>query len=227
MIDNELKREMIYNNKSSALVILNTLPIKEGELLKIRYKKDTGVIDSLVAIGIKDGVGPDCYTLISDQSIPLVTSILNYRPDVSDLVSGSVYIYNNPDSNEYSRFFCYQGELIEEELSENFYFINLEDGIYYYFESTPGSQRIINVSSNLSEKSSFQGVINVTEDGYKDLLDKGEIKDDYIYLVNDGVSVTNLYYNFMSFKFDLDPVRELKDRISRLEESLSGYEWID
>ena len=67
----------------------------------------------------------------------------------------------------------------------------------------------------------------MTEDGYKDLLDKGEIKDDYIYLVNDGVSVTNLYYNFMSFKFDLDPVRELNERISRLEESLSGYEWID
>lgn len=227
MIDNELKRDMVYNNKSSALVILNTLSIKEGELLKIRYKKDSDVIDSLVAIGIKDGVGPDSYTLISDQSIPLVTSILDYRPDISDLVSGSVYMYNDPDSNEYSRFFCYQGELIEEKLSENFYFINLEDGIYYYFDSTPGSQRIINVSSNLSEKSSFQGIINVTEDSYQDLLDKGEIKDDYIYLVNDGVSVTNLYYNFMSFKFDLDPVRELNDRISRLEESLSGYEWID
>ena len=225
MTNDELQREVIYQNKSSALIALNLLKIQEGELLKIKYETPSGEIDSLVAVGVKDGMGPSCYTLISDQSIPLITAILDYRPDVSDTISGSIYLYNDPNSNNYFKYYHLDGDIVEEEITEGFYFTNLDDKKYYYFDSTSGSQRIIDISSNLSEKSSFQGIINVTEERYKELLDSGGVKDDYIYLVNDGKTVSGLYYNFMPFSLDIDPGDELRKRIEALEEKTGNTEW--
>lgn len=224
----QIQREVTHKNKASALVVLNTLTIQEGEVLKIKYYTETGKIDSLIAIGVKSGVGPSCYTLVSDQSIPVITSILDYRPDVSDMISGAIYLYNDSRSNNYLRFYHLNGDLHEEEITENFYFTNLDDGMYYYFDSTKGAQKIINVSKNLSDKSSFQGIINVTIERYQELIEKGEIQDDIIYLVNNGVYVTGLYYNYMPFEFDIDPGGEIKKRLDTLEEKVGeGMIWME
>lgn len=224
----QIQREVTHKNKASALVVLNTLTIQEGEILKINYYTETGKIDSLIAIGVKSGVGPSCYTLVSDQSIPVITSILDYRPDVSDMVSGAIYLYNDSRSNNYLKFYHLSGDLHEEEITENFYFTNLDDGMYYYFDSTKGAQKIINVSKNLSDKSSFQGIINVTSERYQELIDQGEIQDDIIYLVNNGRYVTGLYYNYMPFEFDIDPGGELKKRLDALEEKVGeGMIWME
>lgn len=213
----QIQREVTHKNKASALVVLNTLTIKEGEILKIKYYTSSGQEDSLVAIGIGNGVGPSYYTLVSDQSIPLITSILDYRPDVSDMVSGAIYLFNDSASNNYLKYYHLNGNLIEEEITENFYFTNLEDMKYYYFDSTKGAQKIINVSTNLSDKASFQGIVNVSKERYQELLDSNQIVDDMVYLVNDGVNVTGLFYNYMPFEFDVDPGGEIKNRIDTLE----------
>lgn len=213
----QIQREVTHKNKASALVVLNTLTIKEGEILKIKYYTPSGQEDSLVAIGIGNGVGPSYYTLVSDQSIPLITSILDYRPDVSDMVSGAIYLFNDSASNNYLKYYNLNGNLIEEEITENFYFTNLEDTKYYYFDSTKGAQKIINVSTNLSDKASFQGIVNVSKERYQELLDSNQVVDDMVYLVNDGVNVTGLFYNYMPFEFDVDPGGEIKNRIDTLE----------
>lgn len=224
----QIQREVTHKNKASALVVLNTLTIKEGEILKIKYYTSSGQEDSLVAIGIGNGVGPSYYTLVSDQSIPLITSILDYRPDVSDMVSGAIYLFNDSASNNYFKYYHLNGDLIEEEITENFYFTNLEDMKYYYFDSTKGAQKIINVSTNLSDKASFQGIVNVSKERYQELLDSNQIVDDMVYLVNDGVNVTGLFYNYMPFEFDVDPGGEIKNRIDTLEAKVDrSIIWID
>lgn len=226
MTNDELKRATVYSNKASALVALNTMTVEEGEILKINYYKTSDKIDSLVAIGVKTGVGPSFYTLVSDQSIPVITSILDYRPDVSDMISGAIYLYNDPNSNNYLKFYHLNGDLHEEEITENFYFTNLDDELYYYFDSTKGAQKIINVSKNLSDKSSFQGIISVTKERYDELISGGEIIDDTIYLVNDGTNVIGLYYNYMPFNFDIDPGGDIKQRLDLLEEKVGdGLVW--
>lgn len=224
----QIQREVTHKNKASALVVLNTLTIKEGEILKIKYYTSSGQKDSLVAIGIGNGVGPSYYTLVSDQSIPLITSILDYRPDVSDMVSGAIYLFNDSASNNYLKYYHLNGDLIEEEITENFYFTNLEDMKYYYFDSTKGAQKIINVSTNLSDKASFQGIVNVSKERYQELLDSNQIVDDMVYLVNDGVNVTGLFYNYMPFEFDVDPGGEIKNRIDTLEAKVDrSIIWIE
>lgn len=224
----QIQREVTHKNKASALVVLNTLTIKEGEILKIKYYTSSGQEDSLVAIGIGNGVGPSYYTLVSDQSIPLITSILDYRPDVSDMVSGAIYLFNDSASNNYLKYYNLNGNLIEEEITENFYFTNLEDTKYYYFDSTKGAQKIINVSTNLSDKASFQGIVNVSKERYQELLDSNQVVDDMVYLVNDGVNVTGLFYNYMPFEFDVDPGGEIKNRIDTLEAKVDrSIIWIE
>lgn len=224
----QIQREVTHKNKASALVVLNTLTIKEGEILKIKYYTSSGQEDSLVAIGIGNGVGPSYYTLVSDQSIPLITSILDYRPDVSDMVSGAIYLFNDSASNNYLKYYHLNGDLIEEEITENFYFTNLEDMKYYYFDSTKGAQKIINVSTNLSDKASFQGIVNVSKERYQELLDSNQVVDDMVYLVNDGINVTGLFYNYMPFEFDVDPGGEIKNRIDTLEAKVDrSIIWIE
>lgn len=145
---NEDFRQEVMSNKSSALVVLNTLSVKEGEILNIRYTTDSGSIDSLVAVGIKDGVGPDCYTMVSDQSIPLVNSITDVRPDVSDMISGTIYLFHDTLEEKYQLLFLSGSSIIEKDLTEDFYFTNIEDGKYYYFDSE--KQKLVDVSANLS-----------------------------------------------------------------------------
>ena len=229
MINEEIRREAVHKNKSSALVVLNTLSWKEGEFLSIKYQTPTGKIDSMVGVGLKDGVGSDCYTLISDRSIPCITAILNYIPDISEMITGSIFIFNDPGSNEYWKCYHREGELVKEEITESFYFTCLDDDQYYYFDSTRGAQRIINISSNLSEKASFQGIINISQEGYDELVEGKMIKDDFLYLVNNGERVTGLYYNYMTFEFDLDPNGSLEKRIDELEEMIknAGMVWMD
>ena len=145
---NEDFRQEVMSNKSSALVVLNTLSVKEGEILNIRYTTDSGSIDSLVAVGIKDGVGPDCYTMVSDQSIPLVNSITDVRPDVSDMISGTIYLFHDTLEEKYQLLFLSGSSIIEKDLTEDFYFTNIEDGKYYFFDSD--KQKLVDVSANLS-----------------------------------------------------------------------------
>ena len=114
----------------------------------IRYTTDSGSIDSLVAVGIKDGVGPDCYTMVSDQSIPLVNSITDVRPDVSDMISGTIYLFHDTLEEKYQLLFLSGSSIIEKDLTEDFYFTNIEDGKYYFFDSD--KQRLVDISANLS-----------------------------------------------------------------------------
>lgn len=125
---NEDFRQEVMSNKSSALVVLNTLSVKEGEILNIRYTTDSGSIDSLVAVGIKDGVGPDCYTMVSDQSIPLVNSITDVRPDVSDMISGTIYLFHDTLEEKYQLLFLSGSSILEKDLTEDLYFTNIEEG---------------------------------------------------------------------------------------------------
>lgn len=124
----------VQTNKTSALILLNTIPIKEGELITIRYNTPTGQVDSLLALGVADGVGPKYYSLVSDQSCPVIYSILTSRPDISQMIYGAVYLVYDEETDQYKRWFTADGESCEEDLVDNFYFMNLEDRCYYYYD---------------------------------------------------------------------------------------------
>lgn len=87
--------DIIQPNKASALIVLGTTRITDGELYKIRYINSFGHLDCLVALGIGDGIGPDYYTILSDRGTFLVSSIVSSLPDISEAVFGAVYLLVN------------------------------------------------------------------------------------------------------------------------------------
>lgn len=135
----------IDDDKNIALVSLNTHHHKKGQPVIVKYFKDrdTGETDMMIAMGKKDGVGPDCYTLIQSSEECLVKTI--GLPCVSQLTNGEkclcylessdngpegwylVYDVPNSDHSIYVRHF----DLI----TEPTIFRNLDDGFRWFYSN--------------------------------------------------------------------------------------------
>lgn len=72
-----------------------------GQPAVVGYYKDQDhtEIDTIVAMGIKNGRGKDCFKVITTGQFILVWDIVYSLPDVSSLVHGELYLYNNKLEN--------------------------------------------------------------------------------------------------------------------------------
>ena len=99
LIDGSLKdpQENIrwVENKSSANIVLNTHSWSVGETLIIGYKSKRD--DIMIGVGIKEGVGPECYRVILDKSVILVSEVLDKIPDISYYAFGQRYLIIEED----------------------------------------------------------------------------------------------------------------------------------
>ena len=86
-------------NKSSATVVLNTHTWEEGELLVMGYKTKNDGKDIMIGLGIKKGVGTDCYKVLIDKSVVVVTEVLDHIPDVSYYAFDQRYLIRNNEGN--------------------------------------------------------------------------------------------------------------------------------
>lgn len=78
----------------------------KGEVVMLKYHKDNpdfrGDIGVLLAIGIKDGKGEDCYKILSLGGNVRVGKVVTEPPDIAELVSGhQLYIYHNLEDNKW------------------------------------------------------------------------------------------------------------------------------
>lgn len=91
------RNDIIAKDRESAIIRLNTYPIQNGIPIIIKYFSDPDKtrVDILFAIGIQDGIGPNTYRIISDKGMLLVTNIIQELPDVTQLVHGQIYIYQD------------------------------------------------------------------------------------------------------------------------------------
>ena len=87
-----IQEETIYENRTSALIRLNIISMEPGVSYSLRYKSGINKIDTLLALGTANGQGPSCYSLISDQSMPVISDIIFEYPDVSEVLYGEVYL---------------------------------------------------------------------------------------------------------------------------------------
>ena len=88
----------IAENRQSALIHLSEdFTHVVGQPVIISYYTDETKtdIDTIVAIGIKNGIGKDSFRVITTGQFELITDIVyNNLPDVSMLVHGEVYLYD-------------------------------------------------------------------------------------------------------------------------------------
>lgn len=136
------RNKYIEESRAIAVLRLNEYDFYPGEIVMMNYYKnpdfrnDVGV---LVAIGVKKGVGENCYRIVSAGGTVRVRDVVNKLPDVSKLVHGELYIYKDPNEKW---FYVYKkngeepgGRTIEEITGGPFIFVSLEDGYRWFYEN--------------------------------------------------------------------------------------------
>lgn len=130
--------KFIEESRPIAILRLNEYEFLKGEIVMVNYKKDQDFktnIGTLVAIGIKDGKGEDCYRLISTGGSVVVRKVVTSLADVSSLVHGELYVYKD-DNDKW--FYVYKKEnednrSIEEITGGPFIFIDSESGYRWFY----------------------------------------------------------------------------------------------
>lgn len=122
-----------------AIIRLDSINHYFGQPVMIRYYEDPEKtkINCIFAIGIKDGIGKDCYKIISIKGIRYVRDVVEQIPDVSALTHNEIYLWKNDVDNKWSYVYL-DGESrtvtpIEED--KEYIFTNIENGFNYYYSN--------------------------------------------------------------------------------------------
>lgn len=85
---------VVSGSRLEALIHLNEYNHAVGKPVMVRYTDENGETDTITAIGIKSGVGKDCYSIISYGQEGAVGDVFldDTLPDVSSLVHNIPYV---------------------------------------------------------------------------------------------------------------------------------------
>lgn len=132
------RNDIIAKDREAAIIRLNTYPVQSGIPIIIKYFSDPYKtrVDILFAIGIHDGIGPETYRIISDKGILLVTKIVQELPDVSQLVHGQIYIYQDLTNKKNYYLYLQDSARKIKEVREELILNSAETGKMYYLSPT-------------------------------------------------------------------------------------------
>lgn len=134
------RSKYIEESRSIAVLRLNTeYSFLKGEVVMINYYKDPDFrnnIGVLVAIGVKDGMGEDCYRIVNmGGEVPV--RCVGVLPDVSSLVHGEVYVWyghKGDDEDAWNYVYLKDGNRVIERVTGGPYiFLDLETGYRWFY----------------------------------------------------------------------------------------------
>ena len=131
------RNQGIARDRSIAILQLNKATHYVGQPVMVKYYTDStkSKIDTVFALGIKDGIGEDCYKVVSLGGLELVRQITNTLPPISLLVHGELYLYR--DSQKVWNYVYKDGEerVIEPIINlEPTVFVNIEDKYRWFWD---------------------------------------------------------------------------------------------
>lgn len=109
-----------------------------GQPVLVRYFEDAAhtKINAVFVLGIKNGRGRDCYRVISLGEYFIVRNVVFSLADVSSLVHGEIYVYQDPNTKEVNKVFEINGVRQIEPIpfGENYIFLSIEDNYIWYLK---------------------------------------------------------------------------------------------
>lgn len=93
------RSKYIERDRSIARLRLNQHEFLVGEPVMVRYysNSEQTETDTIFALGIKNGIGEDCYQVVTLGGLDLVRDVVTELPDISLLVHGELYLYKDED----------------------------------------------------------------------------------------------------------------------------------
>lgn len=157
-----------------------------GELVMLNYYKDPDFrndIGVLIAIGVKEGIGEDCYRILSAGGTVKVRNVVNELPDVSKLVHNELYVYHDSEGvwNYVYKINEDPERRIEPITGGPYIFIDLESGYRWFYENQEckreddffSSKKITEILAAIGDTKIKPTI--VSDNGY--IFKSGDIKD--------------------------------------------------
>ena len=130
------RSKYIEEDRHIAWMRLNMAQHYVGQPIMVRYYVDAEKTqtDTLYAIGIKNGIGEDCYKVISLGGLNIITDVVYELPDVSDLTHGELYLYKDPDTEQWCYVYVIDNERQIEPIVGDYAFANLADKYTWFYK---------------------------------------------------------------------------------------------
>lgn len=129
------RSQYIERDRSIAILRLDQCQHYIGQPVQVRYysNPEQTETDTVVAIGIDNGVGKDCYKVLSLGGLTLVRDVVLDPPDVSKLTHGEIYLC--PDEEGIWSYMYEEGGVrqIEHITGGPFIFSNIEDKYRWFY----------------------------------------------------------------------------------------------
>lgn len=131
-----------------------------GQPVIVGYYKDTDQkeVDTIVAMGIRNGKGKDNFRVITTGQFIIVWDIINDLPDVSSLVHGEVVLYKNKTTGVWNMVSLDPVEKtrkIEPINGDPKFYINLKDNTLWVSDS----DKVVRPLSSIYTKSEIDAII--------------------------------------------------------------------
>jgi acylphosphatase len=152
------RSKYIEESVEIAILKLDQIFHYKGTYCMVNYRDINGNLDSVVALGISDGIGRNCYKIVSLHNDNIVWDVKNSLPDVSNLIHNERYLYENENSEWFvvygenngssvSRVILPIGEFVHTWTK----FINLSDYTEWVYNPEDGKVRLLYDFYNQSE----------------------------------------------------------------------------
>lgn len=130
------RSKYIERDRSIAILRLDAAEHLLGQPIMVRYYTDStqSEYDTIFAMGIKDGIGKDCYKIISLGGLELVRNVVTELPDVSALVHGELYLYEDQASGKW--YYVYEvgnERQLDEIIAPPTIYVNIEDKYRWFW----------------------------------------------------------------------------------------------
>lgn len=133
------RNQNIARDRSIAILKLNRLTHYEGQPVMVRYYSNPNnrKVDTLLALGIKNGIGEDCYKIISLSGLDLVRGVVKTLPDISLLIHGELFLYVNPEG-VWNYVYALENERVVEPIInlEPTTFVCIEDKFRWFWDGS-------------------------------------------------------------------------------------------
>ena len=136
----------IEDSLDVAIIRLDSIYHRKGVLCMINYytSENHSTFDTVFASGVRDGVGRDCYRIISLRQENIIWGVGSTLPDVSQLIHGEKYLYQDPQGKWWLVQIASDGrtrELVE--LSDSLVtYTMLSDGSKWISDGRGGSPKV-------------------------------------------------------------------------------------
>ena len=218
------------SSRSTALIHLREKVFTRGEPALVNYYEDSrdggGKINTIMAVGIKNGKGKDCFRIVTLGQYEIVWGVTDVLPDVANLIHDELYLYKD-SRGQWFYVSAPDGKTrtIEPILPLPQVYLNIEDNGFY----VSGEDRQVRSIFDVYTKAEIDSLLNTISDGEFTSLSALEKKLDDAYTAIQEVIQQNeeLVEVIEGMQESISAVTAFTERVDEIEKKVESLEVVD